>query len=108
MNTFMKTKITTLILLLLGLSSGKTQAQTYSTVSEGLTLNFTVSGDEATIIGTPDRIINPRQGSSQDLNSRSLKTIFQHKACTVKLYADSFYKVQKNSHSSFEVICCCS
>ena len=42
------------------------------------------------------------------LSSRSLKTIFQHKACTVKLYADSFYKVQKNSHSSFEVICCCS
>ena len=42
------------------------------------------------------------------LFSRSLKTIFQHKACTVKLYADSFYKVQKNSHSSFEVICCCS
>ena len=40
------------------------------------------------------------------VNSRSLKTIFQHKACTVKLYADSFYKVQKNSHSSFEVICC--
>ena len=40
------------------------------------------------------------------LYSRSLKTIFQHKACTVKLYADSFYKVQKNSHSSFEVICC--
>ena len=40
--------------------------------------------------------------------SRSLKTIFQHKACTDKLYADSFYKVQKNSHSSFEVICCCS
>ena len=40
------------------------------------------------------------------LTSRPLKTIFQHKACTVKLYADSFYKVQKNSHSSFEVICC--
>ena len=40
------------------------------------------------------------------LNSRSLKTIFQHKACTDKLYAGSFYKVQKNSHSSFEVICC--
>ena len=38
--------------------------------------------------------------------SRSLKTIFQHKACIDKLYADSFYKVQKNSHSSFEVICC--
>ena len=42
------------------------------------------------------------------LNSHPLKTIFQHKACTDKLYADSFYKVQKNSHSSFEVICCCS
>ena len=41
-----------------------------------------------------------------ELNSRSLKTIFQHKACTDKLYADSFYKVQKNSYSSFEVICC--
>ena len=40
--------------------------------------------------------------------SRPLKTIFQHKVCTDKLYADSFYKVQKNSHSSFEVICCCS
>ena len=40
------------------------------------------------------------------LRSHPLKTIFQHKACTDKLYADSFYKVQKNSHSSFEVICC--
>ena len=38
--------------------------------------------------------------------SRPLKTIFQYKVCTDKLYADSFYKVQKNSHSSFEVICC--
>ena len=40
------------------------------------------------------------------IHSHPLKTIFQHKACTDKLYADSFYKVQKNSHSSFEVICC--
>ena len=40
------------------------------------------------------------------INSRPLKTIFQHKVCIDKLYADSFYKVQKNSHSSFEVICC--
>ena len=40
------------------------------------------------------------------ISSRSLKTIFQHKICTDKLYTDSFYKVQKNSHSSFEVICC--
>ena len=44
--------------------------------------------------------------NSQGLISHSLKTIFQHKVCTDKLYADSFYKVQKNSHSSFEVICC--
>ena len=42
----------------------------------------------------------------QTLISHPLKTIFQHKACTNKLYADSFYKVQKNSHISFEVICC--
>ena len=42
------------------------------------------------------------------LSSRPLKTIFQYKVCIDKLYADSFYKVQKNSHSSFEVICCCS
>ena len=41
-----------------------------------------------------------------DIYSRPLKTIFQHKVCIDKLYADSFYKVQKNSHSSFEVICC--
>lgn len=41
-----------------------------------------------------------------NLLSRPLKTIFQHKVCTDKLYADSFYKVQKSSHSSFEVICC--
>ena len=40
------------------------------------------------------------------LISHPLKTIFQHKAYTDKLYADSFYKVQKNSHSSFDVICC--
>ena len=47
-----------------------------------------------------------RDSSNGDIFSRSLKTIFQHKACTDKLYADSFYKVQKSSHSSFEVICC--
>ena len=40
------------------------------------------------------------------LYSPPLKTIFQHKVCIDKLYADSFYKVQKSSHSSFEVICC--
>ena len=40
------------------------------------------------------------------ISSPPLKTIFQHRVCTDKLYADSFYKVQKSSHSSFEVICC--
>ena len=45
-------------------------------------------------------------GAILGILSHPLKTIFQHKACTDKLYADSFYKVQKNSHSSFEVICC--
>ena len=49
-----------------------------------------------------------KTGTGQDilLSSRPLKTIFQHKVCIDKLYADSFYKVQKNSHCSFEVICC--
>ena len=46
--------------------------------------------------------------STDNVYSRSLKTIFQHKVYTDKLYADSFYKVQKNSHGSFEVICYCS
>ena len=51
---------------------------------------------------------NPLPINTKTVNSHPLKTIFQHKACTDKLYADSFYKVQKNSHSSFEVICCCN
>ena len=49
---------------------------------------------------------NPFSPASLYYNSHSLKTIFQHKVCTDKLYADSFYKAQKSSHSSFEVICC--
>ena len=48
----------------------------------------------------------PRKQSAANIFSRPLKTIFQHKVCTDKLYADSFYKAQKSSHSSFEVICC--
>ena len=59
-----------------------------------------------TIVG--EEIWNDIERRSRLLYSRSLKTIFQHKVCIDKLYADSFYKVQKNSHSSFEVICCCS
>ena len=55
-------------------------------------------------VNAGEMILNGKQ--QKKLFSHPLKTIFQHKACTDKLYADSFYKVQKNSHSSFEVICC--
>ena len=54
----------------------------------------------------PFVILKVNGSETNELNSHPLKTIFQHKACTDKLYADSFYKVQKNSYSSFEVICC--
>ena len=57
-------------------------------------------------IFTCDGIMWKNNVSKEELYSHPLRTIFQHKACTDKLYADSFYKVQKNSHSSFEVICC--
>ena len=52
MNTFMKTKITTLILLLLGLSSGKTFAQTHYhyTDAEGLTWTFVLDGAGGAIL----------------------------------------------------------
>ena len=55
---------------------------------------------------SPSKVVFTQAGVHKLLYSHPLKTIFQHKACTDKLYADSFYKVQKNSHSSFEVICC--
>ena len=63
-----------------------------------------------TLYYTPKKESIPAKSckTSWGLYSRPLKTIFQHKVCIDKLYADSFYKVQKNSHSSFEVICCCS
>ena len=50
-------------------------------------------------------ILQTNSSESLALVSHSLKTIFQHKVCTDKLYADSFYKAQKSSHSSFEVRC---
>lgn len=39
------------------------------------------------------------------LSSRPLKTIFQREVCKSEVHADFSYKPQKNSHSSFEVIC---
>ena len=42
-----------------------------------------------------------RKMKNAKIFSHPLKTIFQHRACTDKLYADSFYKVQKNSHKLF-------
>ena len=41
----------------------------------------------------------------QIILSRPLKTIFQREVCKSEVHADFSYKPQKNSHSSFEVIC---
>ena len=60
-----------------------------------LTLSRLEKGEPTVSLGVVMRVLSP-----------PLKTIFQHTACIDKLYADSFYKVQKSSHSSFEVICC--
>ena len=57
----MKQTLTFLLLLAALLVPGNASAQTHSVVSEGLTLLFTVSGNEATITGTPNKINNPRQ-----------------------------------------------
>ena len=40
-----------------------------------------------------------------ELIRRPLKTIFQREVCKSEVHADFSYKPQKNSHSSFEVIC---
>ena len=58
------------------------------------------------LLGTWKQINSNNSENKKLIFSPPLKTIFQHKACIDKLYADSFYKVQKSSHSSFEVICC--
>ena len=66
----------------------------------------TLSTYDSVLIGRDPGFSSRLTADDWMLYSHPLKTIFQHKACTDKLYADSFYKVQKNSHSSFEVICC--
>ena len=70
-----------------------------SYTERSLPFSYSVDGDDIAVTYHV-----PMDGTV--IGSHPLKTIFQHKACTDKLYADSFYKVQKNSHSSFEVICC--
>lgn len=43
--------------------------------------------------------------NKRTIDSRPLKTIFQREVCKSEVHADFSYKPQKNSHSSFEVIC---
>ena len=71
----MKQTLTILLLLAALLVPGNTSAQTYSVVSEGLTLQFTVSGTEATITGTPNKVPNPRQSSCYDLTNGGVVNI---------------------------------
>ena len=85
MNTFMKTKITTLILLLLGLSSGKIQAKTYYhyTDAEGLTWTFTLDGNGGAVLDRGDNeehcvsgplIINNTITSNGQTNTHTIYT----------------------------------
>ena len=71
----MKQTLTFLLLLAALLVPGNASAQTHSVVSEGLTLQFTVSGNEATITGTPDQVPNPRQSSCYDLTNGGVVNI---------------------------------
>ena len=71
----MKQTLTFLLLLAALLVPGNASAQTHSVVSEGLTLQFTVSGTEATITGTPNKVPNPRKSGSQDLTNGGVVNI---------------------------------
>ena len=87
--------------------TGKYQAQPNQTADAVKTQPGSVIQLEAKWDNAKNRyIVTTLRSQGVDVISHPLKTIFQHRACTSKLYADSFYKVQKNSHSSFEVICC--
>ena len=92
----MKQTLTILLLLAALLVSGNTSAQTYSVVSEGLTLQFTVSGTEATITGTPNKVPNPRQGSSYDLTNGGVVNI----PATVTVGSNT-YTVTKIGNAAF-------
>ena len=92
----MKQTLTFLLLLAALLVPGNASAQTHSVVSEGLTLQFTVSGTEATITGTPDQVSNPRQSSSQDLTNGGVVNI----PATVTVGSNT-YTVTKIGQSAF-------
>ena len=92
----MKQTLTILLLLAALLVPGNTSAQTYSVVSEGLTLQFTVSSNEATITGTPDKVPNPRQSSCYDLTNGGVVNI----PATVTVGSNT-YNVTKIGHSAF-------
>ena len=92
----MKQTLTFLLLLAALLVPGNASAQTHSVVSEGLTLQFTVSGNEATITGTPDQVPNPRQSSSQDLTNGGVVNI----PATVTVGSNT-YTVTKIGNAAF-------
>ena len=92
----MKQTLTFLLLLAALLVPGNASAQTHSVVSEGLTLLFTVSGTEATIIGTPNKVSNPRKSGSYDLTNGGVVNI----PATVTVGSNT-YPVTKIRNSAF-------
>ena len=72
----MKQTFSIFLLFAVLLLPSSTHAQTvYSVVSEGLTLNFTVNGTEATIVGTPDKTESTTESSSYVLNNGGILKI---------------------------------
>lgn len=91
----MKQTFTFFLLLAALLLPNNAVAQTvYSVVSEGLTLNFTVNGTEATIVGTPDKTDAPN--SSYVLNNGGVLKI----PATVSVGTDT-YTVTKIGQRAF-------
>ena len=94
----MKQTFSIFLLLAVLLMPSSTHAQTvYSVVSEGLTLNFTVNGTEATIIGTPDKTVSTTESSSYVLNNGGVLKI----PATVNV-GGNIYTVTKIGDSAFD------
>lgn len=92
----MKQTFTLFLLLVALLLPESSAAQTvYSVVSEGLTLNFTVNGTEATITGTPDKRISTTKTSNYVLNNGGVLKI----PATVSVGSDTYAvtKIGKNA-----------
>ena len=93
----MKQTFTLFLLLVALLLPESSAAQTvYSVVSEGLTLNFTVNGTEATITGTPDKTPSPTKSSSYVLNNGGVLKI----PATVNVGANT-YTVTRIARQAF-------